>query len=141
MQDQSELLINFFTEVNRSLRRTIIWPVSADFLFLLLRQLSLEYFIRSNEGESQGRKPQEYWRISRFSDVEFLLQDKQKNSRFSWWSNNSHYLKNCNNGYSALLLVATSFSTPLSYRKTPKTSAYPKCTSAVFDELFKFTLC
>ena len=57
------------------------------YFLILLRQLSLEYFMRSNEGESQGRKPQEYLRISRFSDAEFLLQDKQKNSRFSWWSN------------------------------------------------------
>ena len=54
---------------------------------LLLHQLNREELVRSNGGERQGRKPQAYWRMARFSDAEFLRQDEQKNSGFNWGSN------------------------------------------------------
>ena len=44
----------------KSIRQIAAFVSAVTFIIILLRQLSLEYFIRSNEEESQGRKPQEY---------------------------------------------------------------------------------
>jgi len=56
-------------------------------IVLLLRQVTLEGFVRLRAVERPGRRPQEYEHISRASDKVFRQPGKQNNSRVNWRSN------------------------------------------------------
>ncbi len=64
----------------------------------LLRQVTLEEFVRRRAVERQGRRPQEYAHISRASDEVFRQPGKQNNSRVNW-GNNKQALKQISFGY------------------------------------------
>ncbi len=82
-----------FAQIKRNSYRSpetkhILKDIACFWLFylhkLLFPQLNIEEFMRRTNCESQGRKPQENSRFSRFSDAEFHSLGKQKNLRVSW---------------------------------------------------------
>ena len=73
----------------KQLHKEIDLNGKACYNLLLLHQLNRKEFMRRIIVARQGRNRKKGRRLSRISDAVLRRRDKQKNSRFIWWSNKS----------------------------------------------------